>query len=167
MKPYILICALALASCAGNGTKNSGDTLAGGNAGEDTSKATALNTPAQNMEYCFIHTDGINGQDTTAVHLVINANKVSGDMSWLPKEKDRRKGTLAGMLNGDKIKAVWSFMQEGMKDTLAVEFKLSAQELAQKPMNLNVATGREQVNTNADYSVIYKLDNCEKFKSNK
>jgi hypothetical protein len=54
-------------------------------------------------------------------------------------------------------------MQEGMKDTLAVEFKLSAQELAQKPMNLNTATGREQLNIRADYSVKYKLDNCEKF----
>jgi hypothetical protein len=57
-------------------------------------------------------------------------------------------------------------MQEGMKDTLVVEFKLSAQELAQKPMNLNAATGRKQVNTKADYSVIYKLDNCESFNLN-
>ena len=69
---------------------------------------------------------------------IINANKVNGDMNWLPKEKDRRKGTLSGTLNGDKIEAVWSFMQEGMKDTLAVEFKLSAQQLAQKPMSLKL-----------------------------
>jgi hypothetical protein len=165
MKPYILICLLGLASCSSNGTKNSVDTVRGTNNQKDTSQATMLNTPAQNMEYCFIHTDGTNAQDTTAVHLIINANKVSGDMCWLPKEKDKRKGTLSGRLNGDKIRAVWRFMQEGMKDTLAVEFKLSAQKLAQKPINLNAATGREQVNTKADYSVIYKLDNCEKFKS--
>ncbi|WP_374951755.1 hypothetical protein [Mucilaginibacter sp.] len=165
MKPYIIIFTLALASCAGNGSKNNNDTLAADSGKKDTSAATRLNTPAQNMEYCFVHTDGKNADDTTAVHLVINANKVSGDMSWLPKEKDRRKGTLLGTLEGDNIKAVWSFMQEGMKDTLAVEFKLSAQELAQKPMNLNTKTGREQVNTKADYSVIYKLDNCEKFRT--
>jgi hypothetical protein len=163
MKPYILICVLALASCTGNGTKNSNDTIKSTNDQEDASQATTLNTPAQNMEYCFMHTDGTNSQDTTVVHLVINANRVSGDMSWLPKEKDKRKGTLSGKLNGDKIRAVWSFMQEGMKDTLAVEFKLSAQELAQKPMNLNTATGREQLSIRADYSVKYKLDNCEKF----
>ena len=36
-------------------------------------------------------------------------------MSWLPKEKDRRKGTLSGILNGDKIRAIQKFMQEGMK----------------------------------------------------
>jgi hypothetical protein len=165
MKPYILICVLALASCTGNGTKNSNDIIKSTNDQEYTSQATTLNTSAQNMEYCFIHTDGTNAQDTTAVHLVINANRVSGDMSWLPKEKDRHKGTLSGKLKGDKIIAVWRFMQEGMKDTLAVEFKLSAQGLDQKPMNLNTATGREQINTQADYSVIYKLDNCEKFKS--
>lgn len=165
MKRYVIISALALASCAGNGTKNGNDSLAADSSKKDTVAATKLNTPAQNMEYCFIHTDGNNAEDTTAVHLVINANKVSGDMNWLPKEKDRRKGTLLGTLNGDNIKAVWSFMQEGMKDTLAVEFKLSAQQLAQKPMVLNTKTGREQLNTNADYSVIYKLDNCEKFKT--
>ena len=165
MKPYLLIGALALASCTGNGKKN-GNTLQAKNGQGDTSYASKLNTPAQNMEYCFIHTDGTNAQDTTAVHLVINADKVSGDMSWLPKEKDKRKGTLTGILNGDNIKAVWSFMQEGMKDTLAVEFKLSAQQLAQKPVYVNSATGREQLNAKADYTVMYKLDNCEKFKSN-
>ncbi|MBD1395019.1 hypothetical protein [Mucilaginibacter glaciei] len=165
MKPYLIICALALASCAGSGSKNGGDNLQADSGKKDTSAATKLNTPAQNMEYCFIHTDGKSAKDITAIHLVINANKVSGDMNWLPKEKDRRKGTLSGSLEGDNIKAVWSFMQEGTKDTLAVEFKLSAQQLAQKPMILSTKTGREQVNTKADYSVIYKLDNCEKFRS--
>jgi hypothetical protein len=70
--------------------KNSSDTLMGANGQEDTLQATMLSISAQNMDYCFIHTDGINAQYTTAVHLVINANKVSGDMSWLPKEKHRR-----------------------------------------------------------------------------
>ncbi|MDB5063205.1 MAG: hypothetical protein JWP67_3048, partial [Mucilaginibacter sp.] len=82
MKSYILICMLGLASCTSNGAKNSVDTVRDTNEQKDTLQATRLNTPAQNMEYCFIHTDGTNAQDTTTVHLVINANKVSGDMSW-------------------------------------------------------------------------------------
>jgi len=162
MKYYVIICALALASCSGNGNKGT-DTTA--TEGKDTALATKANTPAQNMEYCFIHTDGTSAQDTTAVHLVINANKVSGDMNWMPKEKDSRKGALLGTIEGNNIKAVWSFQQEGMTDTLAVEFKLSSQTLAQKPFVLNTKTGRQQVDTKADYTVIFNIDNCDKFKT--
>jgi hypothetical protein len=163
MKPYIILCAMALASCAGNGKKETADTLTADSGKKDTSYAGSTNTPAQNMEYCFVHTDGTAAQDTTAIHLVINANKVTGDMNWLPKEKDRRKGTLLGTLDGDKIKAVWSFMQEGQTDTLGVEFKLSSQQLAQKPFVVDAKTGRQQVDAKADYTVIYNMDNCDKF----
>ncbi|RWY56951.1 hypothetical protein [Mucilaginibacter gilvus] len=163
MKSYIIIGVLALASCAGN-SKKGADTVATDSGKTDTSYAVKANTPAQNMEYCFVHTDGTAAQDTTALHLVINANKVSGEMNWLPKEKDRRKGTLLGTLDGDKIKAVWSFMQEGKTDTMAVEFKLSSQQLAQKPFTVDAKTGRQQVDTKADYTIIYNMDNCDKFK---
>jgi hypothetical protein len=157
MKKYLYIVVFVFASCAGNATKTT-DTIT---SKEDTALTTSVNTPAQNMEYCFVHTDGTSAQDTTAVHLVINANKVSGDMNWIPKEKDKRKGTLVGKLDGNVIKAVWSFMQEGMKDTMAVEFKLSAQQLAQKPFVVNTANGRQQVDSKADYTILYNLDNCK------
>lgn len=161
MKYYAIVCALALASCSGNGRK-SGDSVTNGDTARDTSLATGLNTPAQNMEYCFVHTDGTSAQDTTSVHLVINANKVSGDMNWIPAEKDARKGKLLGTLNGDKINAVWSFGQEGTQDTMAVEFKLSSQQLAQKPLVAG-SNGRQQTDKKADYSVVYNLDNCTKY----
>jgi hypothetical protein len=157
MKRYLYIGVLAFASCTGDATRTADTVTTKG----DTSLTTTINTPAQNMEYCFVHTDGTSAQDTTAVHLVINADKVSGNMNWVPKEKDKRKGTLAGTLNGNVIKAVWSFMQEGMKDTMAVEFKLSAQQLAQKPYVMNTANGRQQLNKNAHYTILYHLDNCK------
>jgi len=161
MKKYVVICAMALASCAGNNQK--ADSVKTDSTTMDTS--TKPNIPAQDMEYCFIRTDGTAAQDTTAVHLNIKQGKVTGEMKWIPKEKDSRKGTLEGTISGDTIKAVWSFMQEGMKDTLGVEFKLSAQQLAQKPSLFNKDTGREQLINNAGYTIIYKLDNCDKFKT--
>lgn len=163
MKPYTIVsmCALALASCTGNGNKGADTTKA---APGDTSKAATLNAPAQNMEYCFLRTEGISNQDTTAVHLIINAEKVSGEMQWLPKEKDARKGTLEGTIKGNDIKAVWTFMQEGMKDTMAVDLQLSSQQLGQKPFKVT-KDGRQVTDGAAGYTIIYKLDNCSAFKT--
>ncbi|MES2266294.1 MAG: hypothetical protein V4520_06020 [Bacteroidota bacterium] len=163
MKLYTLLsmCVLALASCAGNGNKNA-DTAQTATA-EDTSNAATLNAPAQNMEYCFLRTEGTSNQDTTAIHLNITAGKVSGEMQWLPKEKDARKGTLEGTMTGKDIKAVWTYMQEGAKDTLSVAFQLSAQELAQKPYKVT-KDGRQETDGASAYTIIYKLDNCSKFK---
>ena len=162
MKPYILIGAMALASCAGNNSKTT-DTLKTDSANGDSTTAK-LKAPAQNMEYCFVHTDGMNAEDTTAVHLIINGGKVTGDMLWLPKEKDKRKGTLTGIADGNIIKAQWHFMQEGQTDSIAVEFKLSSQQLAQKPSMLDTKTGKEVIDPKADYITIYNMDTCGKFK---
>jgi len=163
MKPYTILsmCALALASCTGNGNKTTDTTkIAGG----DTTKEATLNAPAQNMEYCFLRTEGTSNQDTTAVHLVVNANKVTGEMKWLPKEKDARKGTLEGTMSGNDIKAVWTFMQEGTKDTMAVAFQLSSQQLGQKPFKVT-KDGRQETDGTAGYTIMYKLDNCSAFKT--
>jgi len=162
MKAYNImsICALALASCAGNENKTADTTKA---VSTDTAKDITLNAPAQNMDYCFLRTEGTSNQDTTAVHLNVNAGKVTGEMQWLPKEKDARKGTLEGAITGNDVKAVWTFMQEGMKDTMAVAFQLSAQQLGQKPFKVT-KDGRQVTDNAAGYTIIYKLDNCSKFK---
>ena len=158
MKKYLVIFVLAFAACTGNDnqkTDTSDKTKA------DTASAPALNEPQQKKEYCFVLTEGIGNKDTTAVHLVINADKLSGEMNWLPKEKDRRKGTLTGTIAGDEIRAVWSFMQEGTKDSINVMFKLSSQRLAQKALKADTANGREYTDEAAGYTRLYKPINCK------
>ena len=161
MKRYIMLLAVCLAACRSNGHKGS-DISSADSVKTDTAYAGKLAVPAQNAEYCFINTAGTSNQDTTKIHLVIKANKVSGEMDWLPKEKDTRKGTLAGTLHGNMIEAVWGFVQEGKADTLAVEFKLSPQQLAERPFELNSQTGRDQLDKKAGYTIIFQLDNCNK-----
>ncbi|RZL99006.1 MAG: hypothetical protein EOO88_60045 [Pedobacter sp.] len=156
MKKYFLISVLALASCAGNSDKKTDTTAV---AGGDTSAGSAA-APSQDRDQCFVLTEGTAGQDTTAVHLVIAGDKVTGELKWLPKEKDSRKGTLTGTVNGNEVKAVWSFMQEGVKDSINVAFKLSAQELAQKPLKAG-ADGRQVTDDSKGYTLIYKPGNCE------
>jgi hypothetical protein len=159
IKLCLILAAFLAVSCSGN-HKMGTDSLSTGLSREDTLLANASNAPVVNMQYCFYHTDGTQAQDTTAVNILINGDKVTGKMSWQPKEKDKRKGTIDGTLKGNSIKALWSFKQEGRKDTLSVEFQLRGNALAQKPYKYNAKTGRQQTNSSADYTVVYSMKNC-------
>lgn len=154
----LLVAGMMAASCSGNHS-NTADTVSSGGK-KDTMLANAADAPVVNMQYCFYHTDGTAAQDTTTVNMLINGNKVTGKMNWLPKEKDARKGTIEGKLSGNAIKAVWTFAQEGSKDTMTVEFQLRGNALAQKPYSYDAKTGRQRTNTNAEYSIIYNMKNC-------
>jgi hypothetical protein len=154
--PVILAaCALALASCSSNPKTNQGDSIA-----TDSSETDSLQSTAPG-HICFLHTDGTASQDSTIIHLTINGDKVSGEMNWAPKEKDSRKGTLEGTQDGNTIKAVWSFMQEGMKDTMAVEFDFPGDKLAQKPFKVDAKTGRQQTDAKAGYTIMYDKVDCK------
>lgn len=104
---------------------------------------------------CFLNKQG---KDSTSIELAINGNKVKGQMNWLPYQKDSRKGTIEGTITNDTIHATWSFMQEGMKDTLKLNFLFKNNQLSQKPLKLNVKTGREQTDESAGYSISYEAD---------
>lgn len=157
MKRYFIISVLALASCAGsNDQKNEGSKVAE----EDTVDAAALTTAIQNKRYCFLLTEGTGNQDTTTIRFAVKGDSVQGDMKWLPHGKDSRIGKLTGTISGDQIKGVWSYMQEGLKDSMHVEFKLEPQLLAQKPLKVDLATGRQETDDAAHYTVIYTQENC-------
>jgi hypothetical protein len=89
---------------------------------------------------------------------VIHGIKATGQMNWLPYQKDSRKGTLDGIIKNDTLHATWSFMQEGMKDTLKLSFLFKNNQLAQKPLKLNVKTGRDQTDESASYSISYEAN---------
>ncbi len=105
---------------------------------------------------CFLRTEGKSNKDTTSIELVIKDDKVSGQMYWHPFEKDNRKGTLSGTLKADTVNAVWSFMQEGMQDTIGLQFLIKGDNLMQKPLKLNTQTGREQTDQSAGFTLKYQ-----------
>ncbi|NGM66930.1 hypothetical protein [Sphingobacterium sp. SGR-19] len=135
---YFILCAIALVSCMGSGNRK----------GDETS-------------YCFIRTDGTDQQDTTTVRFTIGADKLEGEMNWIPKEKDSRKGVLVGTIAGDEITAIWRYMQEGMEDSIEVAFKFSPNQLAQKPLKVNTNTGVQETDDDADYTLIYTPVGCD------
>ncbi|GAA3986578.1 hypothetical protein [Mucilaginibacter dorajii] len=158
---YLVALTALMASCTGNISSDSNDTSDIKISPGDTQLTSAPGSPAVNMQYCFFHTDGTQAQDTTKVSMLINGDKVTGNMQWLPKEKDARKGTLTGTLNGNAIKALWTFNQEGRADTMSVEFQLRGNALAQKPYKYDTKTDKEQTNAASDYKVIYNMTNCK------
>jgi hypothetical protein len=159
---YIALFGIAalMASCSspdgkqvGTDTVINGDTLAKAASTQQTN-----NTPTVSS-LCFLLTEGKSNQDSTSVELVVKGNKITGQMNWLPYQKDSRKGTLTGTISGEDINAVWSFMQEGMTDTLNLQFKLKDGQLSQKPLKLNTGTGRQQTDGAAGYALSYQSNN--------
>ncbi len=152
MKNISLFIAIAIiiAACNNTDSKNTSittDTLASNVSKPRTPNAHAL---------CFLHTEGNNNQDTTSIELVIKNNKVTGVMNWLPYEKDSRKGKLNGTIKNDTIDAVWTFMQEGMMDTISLKFTIINNQLMQKPLKFNETTGRQQTDEAAGYTIAYR-----------
>ena len=154
-----LVAIVLFASCAGRGINTNIDTITKFTP-NDTLLANAANAPVVNMQYCFFHTEGTQSQDTTNVNITINGNNVTGKMEWIPKEKDIMRGTLAGTLSGNTIKALWAYKQEGVKGSIHVEFQLRGNALAQKPYIYNTETGTQTTNSKAEYTVIYNMKNC-------
>lgn len=154
---YIGSIALIVASCSSpKDKKGTADTtVAGDTISKTADTAVAGNKPAISS-LCFLRTEGKEHQDSTSVELVVKGSKVSGIMNWLPWQKDSRKGTLNGEVKGDTVLATWTFMQEGVKDTLNLKFKLDSSQLLQKPLKLNTKTGRQQTDEKAGYTVVYK-----------
>lgn len=142
---------LLMASCSSNNNKSVNKDSVDSHAA-DTGKVTGPATSS----LCFLRTEGTSHQDSTTIELVIKDNKLTGEMNWQPYQKDSRKGTLDGTVKGDTINAVWTFMQEGMKDTIGVKFLLKKDALLQKPMKVNTKNGREETDEAAGYTVTHE-----------
>jgi hypothetical protein len=107
-------------------------------------------------DYCFRE---VMDNDTSRVSLHVEGGKVTGDMDYIPYEKDARRGTITGVMVNDEIKAVWHYQQEGSDDSMQVAFKLTEGALKQKPSVVNQSSGREEPDTKADYTIhIPKVD---------
>lgn len=149
---------LLLAACSnGSDDSNAATDSTASNTGLEAATTVSENTPDT---MCFLRTDGLKNQDTERVQLIIVAGKVTGTMQYLPSEKDRRVGQVNGTKDGDDIKLVWSYMQEGMDNTSDVIFKLDGDKLKQKRWAYDAKTGKEYVPDTATYGNEWKQMDC-------
>lgn len=100
------------------------------------------------------------GGDTLNVNLIINGTLISGRMDRMPYEKDARYGLLSGTVNDDHIHVRWSYEQEGIKDTLNLDLRLTDSGLLQRPVKFNTTTGHEETDATAPYGDLIPLIPC-------
>lgn len=79
------------------------------------------------LEQCYQKFIG-NPKEAGTIELFLtmndNSDKVTGEYNYLPYEKDRRYGTIRGSIKDDKVKANYTFEQEGQKDTVDLQIEL-------------------------------------------
>ncbi|MDB5012887.1 MAG: hypothetical protein JWQ25_1089 [Daejeonella sp.] len=149
MKNYliVLVAVSMLYSCSNNHSNNK----------------SASEKPTSELRYdtlCFQKVSGISGQDTATIQLLIHGESVSGRFSNVPSEKDARIGTLTGIKKNDVIMGIWAYSQEGMADSLQIEFKLSGNTLLQKDFKIDRKTGREVITDSSKFSIVFNKIKC-------
>jgi len=122
-----------------------------------------VNKTVETDTSCFILTEGRKNQDTQAVKLAINGNDVTGKLFYMPSEKDWRFGNLRGTKDGDMLTLMWVYVQEGMKDSTQVVFKIDANTLLQKPFSYDNKTGKEFISDTSQFTMKYQQVDCSNF----
>ncbi len=110
---------------------------------------------------CFQRLSGTANQDTTSLKLFLEGAKVTGDFGHYPAEKDKRMGKIIASQNGELIKGIWIYMQEGINDTLPVEFKIDGDNLVQKNYTINSKTGREVFSEASAFNIEFDRISCK------
>lgn len=116
------------------------------NPGVDQRRVPPQRTPSPSSQetYCFQGISGSGNRDTTTVRMDLRGTELSGTMEVVLHEKDRRNGRFKGTIDPDSvIRAEYRFMQEGMQDTIPIQFRLTPDALMQRRAAYDPASGRE------------------------
>lgn len=108
-------CLLFLSGCGQHSTKTESTTTA------DSSTSTSVSGAAQPDTICFRQ---VVDRDSTLLQLVIKDSIVTGELSVLPFEKDRARGSIRGTRTNNQILADWQRSGEGVTQAYEVVFTL-------------------------------------------
>jgi len=148
----LILCVLPLlGSCLGESTNH-------GNQATLNDK----NSISSNKTMCFLRLEGTHDQDSTYVYMHLKGDSINGLYNWIPDMKDARRGIINGIKQGDTINVVWSFMQEGIVDTIYTQFLLEDSKLKQQPY-LTREDGRQVRDKNAPFEIVYNSTGCPTF----
>lgn len=156
MKKYLLVPTLLLFTACGNDAEQHTEK----SAGTPESNTGRMNTDPETL--CFIRTEGTGNQDTDVVKLIIDGNKVTGELKYMPDQKDWARGNITGTKEGAIITADWHLSQEGMEYNVVVMFKLEGNKLYAKEAGYTV-NGADKLPKDAPYIYEYQSIDCNMF----
>ncbi len=142
MKKYLLVPAVVLFAACGNTVED-----------DPTDSSNGPKTT------CYFRSSG---QDTTAIRMTISGNEVTGELKYLPWQKDPRVGNIAGHLKDDVVTVDWNCTQEGMEFTVPVCIKLKNGKAMMQQNDIN-EQGEEFVPEKRNYSIEYAKMDCSIF----
>ncbi|MFK7972677.1 MAG: hypothetical protein AB8F95_20065 [Bacteroidia bacterium] len=99
-----------------------------------TTQAAPTEMPAnvKPVQFCFRkefpYQDNSGMKDVLELILNIKGEVVNGAYNWLPAEKDQRKGVLKGRVEGEFIKGMYAYTQEGKLDSAEVIISIETNE---------------------------------------
>jgi hypothetical protein len=104
------------------------------------------------------------GKDVTTVKLVMKGDSITGEMEWLPWEKDGAVGTLKGKKVGEEIIVDYEYVIEGSSQMEEKIFKIDGEKLLIKEGELTeTKTGKLVLKdaSKAKYSETLLKVNCK------
>ena len=102
--------------------------------------------------YCFRNEIqlGENSEDVDILELKLDiiGSSVSGIYNWLPKFKDRREGTLTGLIEENIINGKYQFTQEGKEQSIPIVIQLNEDSVIVKNDTKGLGIGATITRTN-------------------
>jgi hypothetical protein len=126
----LTVSVLSFAAC-----KNSTDTKTTSVTTQNGETTTTVTTtapahtdpPAPSNQMCFLSAEN---RDTTSVTLIIDGDKIKGEMNWLPYEKDGAIGTLEGTKNAaGEFELMYNYVIEGSSQSETKVMKIENGDL--------------------------------------
>lgn len=172
MKKYLVIPALLVfMSCNAGTVENGGkdeaatelkaspaDTLANA-IFEEASKEGEKKAPPPDT-FCYVATEGEQNEIINAVRLIIDSNKVTGELKYITLGEKPAQGQLTGTIKNGIITADWTFIKEKNYYKIPVAFKMTKTSVLQKPSAVN-DKGEAYIPEDGEYSYEFPKVGCE------
>lgn len=110
--------------------------------------------------FCYVISDGENNENINAIKLIINEDKVTGELKYITADEPPAAGQLNGTIKNGIITADWTFIKQNNYYKIPVAFKMASKSIFQKPSAVN-ADGQAYIPEEGDYSYEFPLVNCE------
>lgn len=110
--------------------------------------------------FCYVISDGENNENINAIKLIINGDKVSGELKYITADEPPAAGQLSGTIKDGIITADWTFVKQSNYYKIPVAFKMGNKSIFQKPSAVN-QDGQAYIPEEGDYSYEFPLVSCE------